>query len=91
MMHRYSELLLLALFAPVIFCQGPPKVSLDNLGTLVGKEIKTRGGRTIHGFQGIPFAESPSGPNRFQVSDLNQGQEKILLENPALRKCSVNI
>lgn len=68
MMHRYSALLLLALLAPVIFCQDPPKVTLDNLGTLVGKAIKTRGGRTIHGFQGIPFAESPSGLKRFQVS-----------------------
>jgi hypothetical protein len=83
MMHRYKVLLLLALFAPVIFCQEPPKVSLDNLGTLVGKEIKTRGGRTIHGFQGIPFAESPSGPNRFQVSDLIKARRKYCWFNPS--------
>ncbi|XP_065346735.1 carboxylesterase 4A-like [Cloeon dipterum] len=44
----------------------PPRVTLDDLGTLIGKESLTRNNRTIHSFQGIPFAEPSSGINRFQ-------------------------
>jgi Carboxylesterase family len=44
-----------------------PSVTLDGLGEVIGKEMTTINGRTIHAFQGIPYGESTEGANRFQV------------------------
>ncbi|XP_059483694.1 liver carboxylesterase 1F-like [Neocloeon triangulifer] len=63
-------------------CQEPPRVDLDNLGTLIGKVTKTRNNRTLHTFQGIPFAEPPSGKNRFQPPITKQWSGDLDATNP---------
>ncbi|XP_065344672.1 carboxylesterase 4A-like [Cloeon dipterum] len=59
--------LLILFAATAVLAKESPRVRLDNLGTLVGKEYRTRGNRILHSFQGIPFAEPPSGVNRFKA------------------------
>ena len=44
----------------------PPEVEIS-AGSLRGKWTKTRGGRPIAAFEGIPFAQPPEGQLRFQV------------------------
>lgn len=39
-------------------------------GSLKGKCMTTRGGRTFHAFLGIPFAKPPIGDLRFRVGSL---------------------
>ncbi|CAB3381660.1 Hypothetical predicted protein [Cloeon dipterum] len=63
----------------------PPRVILDDLGTLIGKESLTRNHRTIHSFQGIPFAEPPSGINRFQPPIAKSWSGDLLATSPGIR------
>ncbi|XP_065350641.1 carboxylesterase 4A-like [Cloeon dipterum] len=63
----------------------PPRVVLDDLGTLIGKESLTRNNRTIHSFQGIPFAEPPSGINRFQPPIPKSWSGDLLATSPGIR------
>lgn len=61
-------LLLLAGLVYLAQCaEPPPEVLLEGLGTVVGSIQMSRNNRTIHSFQGIPFAESPTASRRFQV------------------------
>lgn len=51
-------------------------------GTLTGKEITTRSGRTVFGFLGVPYAAPPIGDLRFKVRNNNFGilNLKILIK-----------
>ncbi|XP_059481313.1 carboxylesterase 1F-like [Neocloeon triangulifer] len=59
-----------------------PTVTLDNLGTLIGKEMTTIKGRIIHGFQGIPYGETTAGANRFQPPIPKQWSGTLDATNP---------
>ena len=43
------------------------EVSLEGLGAVRGKTGEARNGDTIYQFLGIPFAEPPTGENRYNV------------------------
>ena len=40
-----------------------------NVGRVRGYTMRTISGRAVNAFEGIPYAESPHGERRFQVSD----------------------
>jgi hypothetical protein len=41
-----------------------------NMGAVEGYVMKTIKGRSIYAYEGIPFAESTGGPNRFKVGKI---------------------
>ncbi|XP_065346933.1 juvenile hormone esterase-like [Cloeon dipterum] len=61
-----------------------PTVILDGLGTVVGKEMTTINGRTIHAFQGIPYGESTAGANRFKAPIPKQWSGTFDATNPGV-------
>jgi hypothetical protein len=54
------------------YAQDPPTINLDGIGTITGSLKQSRSGRTIHSYQAIPFAESPTDALRFQVSRMDR-------------------
>lgn len=53
-----------------VFGERQPAVKTP-LGQIVGYHMKTRGGRNIAAFTGIPYAVPPLGDLRFKVTKLN--------------------
>jgi hypothetical protein len=45
-------------------------IAHTNLGAVEGYVMKTIKGRSIYAYEGIPFAESTGGPNRFKVTTI---------------------
>lgn len=41
------------------------------LGSVMGRHIKSYGGRTVSAFEGIPYAKPPVGDLRFKVNKLS--------------------
>ena len=73
-MKMTTELILLCLALGVVKGSGldPPTVHLGDLGSLVGKEIKTIGNpdlkpKTYYTFRNIPYAKPITQENRFSV------------------------
>ncbi|KAF4526363.1 hypothetical protein B566_EDAN014101 [Ephemera danica] len=65
MQASYLLLLVTALTSATWASNTAPKVSLDQ-GVLRGKTLKSRSGRTIFSFQGVPYAAPPIGSLRFK-------------------------
>lgn len=57
----FAELILLLLFYQIKCGTAGPAVSINDEDTIHGIALKTRGGRTISGFLGIPYAQPPVG------------------------------
>lgn len=72
-MKSCAVLLLAALVLRFTDAQNGPSVDVPVLGTILGKEIKTKGNlgkepKTYFAFRNIPYAESVAGEARFSVS-----------------------
>jgi hypothetical protein len=50
------------------FPQVPPRVMMEGLGEVEGYFLRVVSGRHVYAFEGIPYAEPPTGHNRFKVS-----------------------
>uniref|UniRef100_A0A8D9AVP2 Carboxylic ester hydrolase n=1 Tax=Cacopsylla melanoneura TaxID=428564 RepID=A0A8D9AVP2_9HEMI len=46
-------------------------------GSLEGNELESRGGKTFHAFQGIPFAKPPTGDLRYRNPEPDPGWEGV--------------